>query len=660
MNQKTYPTALLSPSSRICPLFGRLLWASAFLLGVLPVAASPLALASAQQQVIAAVVGAENSVVLERKDLQNSDQEISWVDMRIRVRPMREEPSLESDTSVAFYFTPRGQLRVNSGGDWQDADVSPVKLNEWQRIVTKMDYKASPQTWSIWLNGEPAGKDLLFANRVDQFEKITFGNEVSTDFFLDRLEIGAGEPVIAPVAKVARTAPPEKPKIAPSVSPDEKKKVAAPPAREAAESTPAEKLAGSAPTLPGGVEMADGKPMAPAEAADPAVSAAARSGDSQPAILPYALFLVPIAAFSAWWLQRRSPAPKCPPRGSLIAFGILSGIALGLFFAFPQAESGLPPFLGGLAALLALFLGGFGFYLARNDQPEEISILFRYASFVGCGGLLLVSLGFMLDPAIGVGIATMGMIAGMVGCWMFADSGIRGARSFFAGVLGAVAAPAIVFQQFTTGGLILVVSLASLPLFFLMRDARRKYKREEEHYQVEKRGSFKHPVVVGDNDSGTEEVVVVRKKKKQKAKRKGRSRADSRLSSAQRPVVISRDATEEEEGVPFFGEGVLATEPGRKGDVQIDPWTGAAVPSGQEPSSSEEEAFQSEEQYSEGESYESDEDYAEMEQFDPDEEFPEMQSLAEDEDDTETEFPESEQKPEEDRTDERGPKDGKA
>ncbi|MGE9289359.1 MAG: hypothetical protein ACQKBT_00125, partial [Puniceicoccales bacterium] len=121
-------------------------------------------------------------------------------------------------------------------------------------------------------------------------------------------------------------------------------------------------------------------------------------------------------------------------------------------------------------------------------------------------------------------------------------------------------------------------SFALLPLAFILRDARRKLKKEEEIRQFERRGNLKHPVMVEDPQNVEEEVVVVRRKKKEKRSRKGRRR----LSSAERPVVISREAEPEEEEAPFFGEGVLATEPGRQGNVQIDPWTGAAVQDGEE------------------------------------------------------------------------------
>ena len=567
-----------------------------------------------------------NSGNITREWSSGSPDEVSWVDMRIKVRPMSDEPAIREDTSAAFYFTPRGQLRVNNGGVWQDARTAPVNLNEWQRIVTKMNYGASPQTWSIWLNGHVAGVDLRFANRVDQFGKITFGNESSADSYLDRLEIGAGEPVIPPVAKVAEP-PVEKPEIPPVA------KGADRPAEKKPE-TPAADKTTETPT----VDRPEARPAASPEdgtvagATEPARQDPAARGAApatpHPVLPPAALFLVPVAVLGGLFLRTRSSQPKCSLVEQAGAFSALALLAVLLYFVFPpvEAAAGRSVFL--LAAGLALYLGGLGFWLIRRDRPEEISILFRIAPFVGVAGLLLIGVGAVVPLAIGIGLFSVGWLFGLVGCLTFVESGVRGARSFIAGIAAAMAGPALILQQMNTTGWILLVSYCAIPLCFGVPDARRKLKKQEQIRQFESKGKLKRPVILEETDAIDEVVVKVPREKKPKRSRKGPSR--SRSASKERPVIISRDQKAEggegEEEAPFFGEGVLATEPGRQGNIRLDPWTGAAVQEGGEEESSEEmERFNPEE----GE----EEAFPEMQPFGDEEgeEFPEMQPFGDEE-----------------------------
>ncbi len=549
-------------------------------------------------------------------------EEVSWVDMRIKVRPMSGEPGIREDTSAAFYFTPGGRLRVNNGGVWQDAPTEPVDLNEWQRIVTKLDYGASPQTWSIWLNGEAAGSDLRFANRVDRFGKITFGNESGADSYLDGLKIGAGEPVIPPVAKVAERAAEERPE-APAVArraAEQKPEAAAAPRRTADPERP-EAPPPAEEIEPAAVDRPQARPAAAPEegpVADGAESVRkpqarqvreAESAPPHPVLPPAALFLVPVAVAGGLYLGRRSPRPKCSPAEQALAFSSLAVLALLLFFVFPPVDAAAGRSVLLLAAGLAVYLGGFGFWLVRRDQPEEISILFRIAPYVGAAGLVFIAIGAVVPLAIGIGLFSVGWLFGLVGCLTFVESGIRGARSFIAGIVAAMAGPALVLQQWNTAGWMLLASYCAIPLCFGLPEAGRKLKKQEQIRRFEKKGDLRRAVILEETEGIDEVVVKVPRAKKPKRSRKGPSR--SRSASKERPVIISRDPQAEgEEEAPVFGEGVLATEPGRQGNVRLDPWTGAAVQEGGE----EEESFE------------------EMEAFNPEEEaFPEMRPFAEEE-----------------------------
>lgn len=551
-----------------------------------------------------------NSGSVVKTATSQSSGDVSWIDMRIKVRPMGEEPPLKADTSGAFYFTYGGQLRVNNGRVWQDADTGRVNLNDWQRIVTKMDYGASPQTWSIWLNGRAVGTNLRFANRVDGFQKVTFDNQSGANSYLDNLTIGTSKPNMAPVDKVVELAPSREPEASrensPSRSITEKRPAVRPEVSRAEETENTVTAARSSETVSEAAVSQDEE-------------AKKTSAGPYPVLHPATFFLVPLVAIAVLFWQRKSSRPKCPFRTQAIVFSIVSLLAVALFFAFPSRDSGtgLPLFL--MAGGLAAYMGGLGFWLMRRDYPEEISILFRGSLFVGVAGLLLIAVGAAVKPEIGVGLLATGFFLGLVGCWMFADSGIRGARLFLAGIIASVAAPAVILQQMQLAGWIFLVSYCLLPLCFVLRDARRKLKKAEQIRQFEKKGELKRPVIEAEPEVGEEEVVVVRREKKPKRSRKGRSR-----KSTARPVIISREQEAEgEEDAPVFGEGVLATEPGRQGNVRIDPWTGAAVQEGEESESEESDSVQEED----------DVVFEEMEPFGDEEEelFPEMESFEDEE-----------------------------
>ena len=335
------------------------------------------------------------------------------------------------------------------------------------------------------------------------------------------------------------------------------------------------------------------------EVLENAVEKKSETPTPHPVLPPAALILVPVAALCGLFLQRRSSQPKCPRVPREIAFSVLALIAVLLYFVFPpvEADSGRSLFL--LAVGLALYLGGFGFWSMRRDRPEEISILFRIAPFVGAGGVLFIGVGSAVRLEIGISLLSVGWLFAFVGCWTYAESGIRGSRSFIAGIIAAMAGPAIILQQPNLAGGILLASYCLIPLCFCLRDAGRKSKKQQQVRRFGKKGERKRLALREKTGDVEEVVVVVPRKKKPKRSRKGPSR--SRSASKERPVIISRDPKAEgeegEEEAPFFGEGVLATEPGRQGNIRLDPWTGAAVQAGGEEESSEEmESFNPEEE----------------------------------------------------------------
>jgi len=296
-----------------------------------------------------------------------------------------------------------------------------------------------------------------------------------------------------------------------------------------------------------------------------------------PEIFPLHFLLISALSLAVLgWVICRPDRPA--PLGLLLAFlggfAVLGVVASGVF---PEPGPVSASSFSLLLLFLAVFMGVLGFVFLRGDHPEEISVFFLAAPALAVGGLLLIVVGSIASPEVGVGLLSVGLALGLIGSWMAADSGIRGFRFFFSGIFAAMAAPAVILQQWNTAGFVLALAYGFVPLFFLMPPARRKLRPMEEIREFERRGKIDHPVLAGDTQNQDAEVVVVTRKAKKKKKSR---RARARLSSAQRPIVIQKQEEPEGEEVPFFGEGVLATEPGRQGQVQIDPWTGAAVQPG--------------------------------------------------------------------------------
>ncbi len=561
-------------------------------------------------------LGFHSGNIIKTLDAESPD-DVSWVNMRIKVQPMDEEPTLRSDTGAAFYFTRSGQLRVNDGGVWKDAESGRVRLEDWQQIVAKLDYGSSPQTWSIWLNGKPAGTDLRFANRVEKFGKITFGNESTADSFLDRLEIGVGEPEIGPVAEAVELVEAKEPEPEPEVTPEPEPQFAPEPETEVA-SEPEDGFPSSLTELLASEPESDVTPSAPGnepEAATPEkVSASRMEGErrvpdgtdpggsirrsereeappprasggemenvgrtvpkddgpteAHPVLPPVTIFLIPVAALVGLFLQKRRAGPRSGGEFQIVPLSALALFAVILFVVFPPVGAAPGRSILFLAAGLALYAAGLAFWLMREDRPGEIFVLFRIAPFVGAFGLLLIGFGSIVRTEIGISLLSVGAVLGAAGCWTFAESGFRGSRSFYAGVLAALAGPVVIFQQLNLGGWILLLSFCLFPLLGAVKEAGRIVTREDKR---------KKKVVAGRGG----------KEKVRQPKRPRRTRP----AAAERPVVLSRDSAssaadsegnEEQEETPFFGEGVLATEPGRQGNVRIDPWTGAAVKEGDE------------------------------------------------------------------------------
>jgi len=293
---------------------------------------------------------------------------------------------------------------------------------------------------------------------------------------------------------------------------------------------------------------------------------------SLPLVPPLAFFLVSFVALVVLGMKffraRQDNEFNGIPITFLAAWACAGPVAYFLLFGSGVTQSSLAAFL----LLFAVYMAVLGYFMARSDGWSDISIVFRIAPFVGVVGLLFIALGAMVAAEMGVVLLSAGLVLGVLGCWTAADSGIRGFRFFFGGVVASFSAPAFVLQQTDSASFIVLLASCLLPLFSLQKAARRKIRRIEVH-EFERKGDLGNMKLSGGTEEDPEEVVVV----KRKPKRSKRKLSRSRSSTPDRPVIISREEEVEEEGVPFFGEGVLATEPGRKGDVEIDPWTGAAA-----------------------------------------------------------------------------------
>tara|TARA_R100000027_G_scaffold61554_5_gene53024 strand:+ start:36052 stop:37005 length:954 start_codon:yes stop_codon:yes gene_type:complete len=298
---------------------------------------------------------------------------------------------------------------------------------------------------------------------------------------------------------------------------------------------------------------------------------------------------VPVLCLLTLLIQLRLPARQFSI-GALAGFWVLySAGAILLSQSFEVGSIDLSSIFVP-AGFLGVFLAGFCTYAMRGDRPEEISIPFQIAPYFGSVGILLLAIGGFVRPEIGVALLSVGFVVGLSGFWMFAESGFRGSRIGFSGVIASLAGPASILQQSDLALLIIAVSFCSLPLFFLLRVSGRKVKKAVEYREFERRGKIDPLSVVDSGASSEEEVVRV---KRTSAKRKGRARRKRRKVAVEKPQILPTEPIEEE--TPFFGEGVLATEPGRQGDVKIDPWTGAAIVES-------ENEFEPEEEYSEEDS----------------------------------------------------------
>ena len=114
----------------------------------------------------------------------------TWVDLRIvpSVYASGSTPSVDTDTSLAFYFDADGYLNVSDGGSWTVLNaVSAVDTDIWQRITAKLDY--SNYLADIWLNGVSLATGLSFFDNRFQFSSINLRQESAEAAYLDNVKV---------------------------------------------------------------------------------------------------------------------------------------------------------------------------------------------------------------------------------------------------------------------------------------------------------------------------------------------------------------------------------------------------------------------------------------------------------------------------------------
>lgn len=266
--------------------------------------------------------------------------------------------------------------------------------------------------------------------------------------------------------------------------------------------------------------------------------------------------------------ERYRLAGLFPAMGALVALGIAFRLA-----GWEASVSNPVLFL-----FWAALVGGWGLVLGRGDDPGTLSSLFRFSCLGGAVGFLLLAVGSSIDPALGAGLLLLGSLVAIAGSWVFAASGIRGARFAFAAIPAAVAGIGVLFLQPRFAEAILVVCLVLVPLAAGMRGARRKEKRLPEHHETTATGAkpWKPPVALNDDEEEeAEEVVVIRRRAGVGADAPGGEAAP--VPTAQEEVP-PEDPPAGKAAPPSEGEDdELATEPGRRRNVRVDPWTGAAI-----------------------------------------------------------------------------------
>lgn len=266
-------------------------------------------------------------------------------------------------------------------------------------------------------------------------------------------------------------------------------------------------------------------------------------------------FLVASAAGLAGLALFRLGRPRFRSGGAPVAFGVVAAAGLGLFFF----ARGTPPaaLLPGLFLFWALLTAGWGLAQGRADGPETLSGIFRYACLGAAFGFVILFVGTLLPPEVGAGVFLLGALTAAAAAWVYACSGIRGSRFAFAAIPAAVAGVAAMLLQPEFAAGILSGCLALVVPASLLRPARRKERKRIETSVPTHEPGWK-PTIILEDEEEEEEVVVIR-----------RQTASAPPPREQAPAPPPAPAPEE--------GGGLATEPGRRGNVRVDPWTGAAI-----------------------------------------------------------------------------------
>lgn len=120
---------------------------------------------------------------------------VVWSDFQARPvrRYLDELPSIGSNSASAFFINATGQVNVRVGAVWVTlADHAPVSTSRWTRFTVKADYDA--RKWALWMDGVRVGKDLPFANPVNEFSGLKVSTPRLWPAWFDSLAIGTNEP----------------------------------------------------------------------------------------------------------------------------------------------------------------------------------------------------------------------------------------------------------------------------------------------------------------------------------------------------------------------------------------------------------------------------------------------------------------------------------
>ena len=131
-------------------------------------------------------------------------QPVTWKQFDAVLAPYADDadPTVDSDSTVAFFLTASGDIQARDGSSWVTLDFDPnLDTSQMHRYSVRQDHAA--KTWQLWVNGEkvnPVSGDQPFDfanNSTDPgFLRIT-QNQSQTAVF-DNVRVTSGPPVDGP------------------------------------------------------------------------------------------------------------------------------------------------------------------------------------------------------------------------------------------------------------------------------------------------------------------------------------------------------------------------------------------------------------------------------------------------------------------------------